>query len=109
MDIMNEEEVDFHEARNIIVNREKEGELVYEQKICSEYLEKVSNTFKKKTKELVEELKKIIILKPRHIVLIINIMPDTEDEVNALFSKEVLNLKKEEVQQVVDIVKKYKK
>ena len=34
---------------------------------------------------------------------------NTEEEVSALFSKEVLNLKKEEVQQIVDIVKKYKK
>jgi DNA-directed RNA polymerase subunit F len=56
-----------------------------------------------------DDLSKIAILKPRYIALIINMMPDTEEEVEALFSKERTNLKKEEIKQIVEIVRNYKK
>jgi len=55
-----------------------------------------------------EELSKIAILRPRYIAMIINMLPDTEEEVENLFSKERTNLKKEEVKQIVDVVNKYK-
>ncbi len=58
---------------------------------------------------MIEELKKIAILKPRYIALIVNILPVTEEDVDMLFSKERTNLKKEEVKQIVEIVRKYKK
>ena len=41
--------------------------------------------------------------------MIINMLPDTEDEVGMLFSKERTNLKKEETKQIVEIVSKYRK
>lgn len=107
MDIVNEEDVTAIDAKEIMNKREKEGELVYEQKICLEYLDKVIHI--KNVEELVEELKKITILRPRHIALIVNILPDTEDEVNMLFSKELVNLKKDEINQIVEAVKKFKK
>ena len=56
-----------------------------------------------------EELGAISILKPRYIALIVSMMPDTEEEVEALFSKERTNLKKEEIKKIVEIIKKYKK
>ena len=59
MEILNEEEANASEAKDIMNKREKEGELVYEQKICLEYLDKVAST--KNIKELIEELKKITI------------------------------------------------
>ncbi|MFH0832950.1 MAG: hypothetical protein V1900_04485 [Candidatus Aenigmatarchaeota archaeon] len=107
MEIMNEEEVSIHDAKNIMEKRKDEKELVYEQKICLEYLEKVSKLPQAKLKSMIEELNGIAILKSRYISLILNMMPDTEDEVNMLFSKERTNLKKEEIKQIIDIVKKY--
>lgn len=106
MEVLSEEDVSIYDAKKIMIDREKEKDLVYEQKICLEYLKKVlKKPFKK---EIVDELSKIKILKPRSIVLIINMMPETEDEVKALFSKEAVNLKKNEIQQIIEIVKKYK-
>ena len=60
-------------------------------------------------KNLTEELEKVPILKQRYIALILNVMPDTEEEVEALFSKERINLKKEEIKQIVDILAKFRK
>jgi len=109
VEIVIEEDVSMHEAKKILEDRRKERDLVYDQKICVDYLEKSSKITLAKSRNLVEELSKISILKPRYISLILNMLPDTEEEVDVLFSKERTNLKKEEVKQIVEIVKKFKK
>ncbi len=109
MDIITEDDVNVVHAKQILDERKKERDLVYEQKICHDYLEKVARVTLSKMEDMVEELSKIAILKPRYIALIVSMLPDTEDEVEVLFSKERTNLKKEEVKQIVEIVKKYKK
>ncbi len=108
MEITNEEVVSMFEAKKILEERQKQKDLVYEQKICLELLSKIENISDSEAKVVKEELEKIAILRPRHIALILTIMPDTEEEVDALFSKERTNLKKEEIKQIADIVKKHK-
>ncbi len=109
MEIISEEDISNCSTKDIMEERKKVRDLVYEQKICLDYLEKTCKLTPSKTKEMVEELGKISILKPRYIALIVNILPDTEEEVEMLFSKERTNLKKEEVKQIVGIVSKYTK
>jgi|SRR3989338_9588942 len=109
MEIQIEEDISMHEAKRIMEERKSQRDLVYDQKICLEYLEKVSKLTPTQVKNLTEELEKVAILKPRYIALILNVMPDTEEEVEALFSKERINLKKEETKQIVDILTKFKK
>src|SRR3989338_10921136 len=109
MNIVSEEDVSIHEAKRIIDDRKKERDLVYDQKICLEYLEKSATLTAAQVKNLTDELKSISILKPRYVALIISMIPDTEEEVEALFSKERTNLKKEEIRKIVEIIKKYKK
>jgi DNA-directed RNA polymerase subunit F len=109
MEILKEDEVNVHDAKKILEERQKEADLVYEQKICIEFLEKISKTLDVDVPQLKGELEKIVILRPRHIALIINILPDTEEEVQSIFSKETINLKKEELGQIIEAVKKFKK
>ena len=109
MEIISEEDVSIHDAKKIIDERKKERDLVYDQKICLEYLEKVATLSVTQLKNLLDELTKITILKPRYVALILGMMPDTGEEVETLFSKERTNLKKEEIKKIVEIVKKYKK
>ena len=108
-EVLSEEEISYNQTRDIMEQRKKEGDLNYEQKICLEFLEKLPHFTEKQFTEFTEELQKISILKPRHIAMILNILPDTEEEVESLFSKERTNLKKEEVKQISDTVKKFKK
>jgi len=108
-EVLSEEEVSYNQARNIMESRKKDSELNYEQKICLEFLEKLPHFTEKQFTDFTEELGKIAILKPRHIAMILNILPDTEEEVESLFSKERTNLKKEEVSQIAETVKKFKK
>ncbi len=109
MEVVTEEDVSNAASKDVMEARKKERDLVYEQKICLDYLEKVCKLTPSKVQELVAELGKISILKPRYTALILNALPDTEEEVEALFSKERTNLKKEEVKQIVEIVSKYVK
>ncbi|MEM7819634.1 MAG: hypothetical protein QXD48_02285 [Candidatus Aenigmatarchaeota archaeon] len=109
MDVIVEEDVSIYDAKQILNERKKEKDLNYEQKICFEYLEKICNLSPAKLKDMINELSKISILKPRYIALILNMMPDTDEEVETLFSKERTNLKKDEIKQIVSIVNKFKK
>lgn len=107
--MLSEEDVSIEDARRILAGRKKEGgELRYEQKICIDFLEKLPKLTDKQLEDIRAELSKIAILKPRYISLILNIMPDTEEEVDALFAKERTNLKREEVKRIVEIVKQFK-
>jgi|SRR3989344_2133903 len=109
MDIVSEEDISIHDAKRMLDERKKERDLVYDQKICLEYLEKISSLTTAQLKNITEELSAISILKPRYIALILTMMPDSEEEVEMLFSKERTNLKKEEIKKIVEIVKKFKK
>ncbi|MBI5398859.1 hypothetical protein HZB03_05335 [Candidatus Woesearchaeota archaeon] len=107
MDVLEEDDVSMHEAKKIMLQREKERELIYDQKICLDYLKRTANLTEAQIKQISDELALIPILKTRHIKMILNILPETEEEVDLLFSKETTTLKKEEMQKIVEIVKKY--
>src|SRR3990167_6855000 len=103
VDILSEEDINVVDAKQILDQRKKERDLVYEQKICHDYLEKVCKVSPSKVENMMQDLSKIAIMKPRYTALIISMFPDTEEEVEVLFSKERTNLKKEEVKQIVEI------
>ncbi len=109
MDIVSEEDIDMHDAKIVMEERKKGSDLVYDQKICFDYLTRVATLTPTQLANVKDELSRITILKPRYVSLILNTMPDSEEEVEALFSKERTNLKKEEVKQIVQVVGKYKK
>ncbi len=105
---MEEQPVTEPEAKKIMQDRDKEGEMGYEQNLCLDHLKKVVKLTLTKTRKLVGELEEIKILKPHQIVSIVSILPDTKEEVKALFSKETTKLKKEEIENIASLCKKYK-
>ena len=109
MDIINEDDISIHEAKHIMEKRKGEKDLVYDQKICLECLEKVAKLSQSQLLQAKEELSKIIILRPRHISMIMSIMPSSKEEVDMLFSKERTNLKKDEIDKIIEICGKFGK
>lgn len=107
MDVIKEEPISIPEAKEIMDERSSDKNLAYEQKICLEYFDKIPRLTKSKAQKIKEELSEIKSLKPLHIIMIINTMPETEDEFFMLFGKE--SFKKEEIAKILDIVKKYHK
>ncbi len=108
MDVRNEKTVSWFEAKKILSGKEKEKELVYEQKNALEHLRKFCKLSEKKFKTLVEELGKIEKLKEKHIVNIVNFLPETQDELRVLFANDRVVLSDEDKKKILKIVKENK-
>ena len=106
MEIKKERYVTWTEAKSILMKKEKEKELGYEQKNALEHLRKFAKLPAKTVKEMREELSKMEKLKEKHIVSIINILPENEDVLKILFANEVVTLSDEEKKKILSIVKK---
>jgi DNA-directed RNA polymerase subunit F len=107
MNILSEKTVPDIEAKEILEKREKEGELKYEQKNALELLKKFVKLDKEKTNSLIEELAKIEKLRDRQIVSIVNFLPEDRDDLRAVLQKEYSILTDEEINLVLETVKKY--
>jgi DNA-directed RNA polymerase subunit F len=107
MDVKGEKFVSWTEAKKILERKAKEKELGYEQKNALEHLRKFSKLTDKATSDMVEELKKIEKLRDRHIVSVINMLPQDPDELRLLFANEIVTLSDEEKKKILSIVKKF--
>ena len=107
MDVKEEKEITWAEAKKLLGSREKEKELGYEQKNALEHLRKFSKLSEKKVKEMFEELGKIERLKDRQKINIINMLPQDMDDLRVLFANEVMSLSDENKKKILSIVKKF--
>lgn len=105
MEIKNEKNLSWTEAREILKKREQERELVYEQKNALEHLNKFCRLSKKKYEKITEKLRGMGKLKEKDINLIMNFLPGTKDELRTLFSKERAVLSEEDKSKIIKIVK----
>lgn len=78
-----------------------------EQKIALDHSEHVVTLSATKTIELVRELKQLERVNKKQAYKIADTLPETEDEVMALFTKETFVPSKEERQRILDIVWEY--
>jgi len=108
MNTKDEKVVSWAEAKKILAEKEKNRELVYEQKNALEHLRKFSKAPEKKYEKMVEELRGIEKLKERHIVSILNFMPDNQNELRVLFANERLVLTEDDKKKILKIVKENK-
>lgn len=98
-------------VKDLLNKREKDGgELHYEQKLALEYSRKFAKLGSDKAKKLAEELMGLGIprFKDRHAVKITDILPVDEEAVKALFAKESISLKKDQITQVLSVLVKYR-
>lgn len=106
MDILKEEVVSNSDAKEIMEERSKDKNMAYEQKICAEYLEKIPILPKAKADKMREELAEIAALKPVQISIIINIMPESLEELFMALGKDISS--KEDMEKIIEIVKRYR-
>lgn len=109
MKIVHSEETDPVEALDTLTNKEDNGdEFRHAQQIGLEYLRKNAKIKNRDSfDELLEELHEVESLKDKHIIKLLEILPQREEEVRAMFSKERLKLDDDEVNQIVDICTSY--
>ena len=105
MKVISREPITIVEAKEIM-NGLDEKNLGYEQKITLDYLRNYANLPLKSVKEAKEKLSKMEFLKPHQIVMILNILPKTREDLDVIFMKERITLTKEQAQQILDEIDK---
>lgn len=97
-------------VRDILAKREKGGELHYEQKLALEYSRKFAKMESASAIKLVGELMGLGIprFKERHATKITDVMPMDDEGVKAIFAKESISLKKDQIGTVLGVLAKYR-
>ncbi|HLC50838.1 MAG TPA: RNA polymerase Rpb4 family protein [archaeon] len=107
MKVLDSTPVSMAEAKEIMSEREKKGELIYEQKLALEHLKRFTKLSESDAKKFIEELFSIIRMSPETAVQIVNLLPKTPDEIRLIFTGERFSLKEEEIEKIIALTKKY--
>ncbi|MBN1861063.1 MAG: hypothetical protein JW840_06340 [Candidatus Thermoplasmatota archaeon] len=100
--------ISLAEVKNILKKISKERkELNYEQKIALEHAEKFARLSAKQTKDLITALIKLDHVEEIHAYKIADILPNTEDDIKAIFAKERYTPNEKEIKNILEIVKKH--
>ncbi len=106
MRILEEKEISAYETREYIKDLNDE-EISFEQKITKDFLNKYYNFDEKTFREVKESLEKME-LKPHQVAMILNVLPDDEDQVKAIFAKERNSPSEEQIKQIIELCVKLK-
>lgn len=106
MNVVDEQIITDAESKEILEKKEKEVELKYEQKNALEILRKFVNADSKKINEVVSNLKAVEKLRERQIISIVNLLPEDKDDLRAVLGKEYSSFTPEEVDKILEIVRK---
>ncbi len=92
----------------IIAKRKEKGELSFEARKTMNYLNAVVKIDSEKARKIVDEAEKLPFVSEEIAIKIAEILPEIPDEVRVIFAKERITLSPEQIQQILDIVQKYK-
>lgn len=107
MRVLDTKPVSRAETKEIMLGREKEKELGYEQKLAVEHLKKFAKLKKEEAKKLADEISSVLRVNPETLAQLLDMLPRTPDEVRMIFAKEKFSLKEDEIAKIIEIVKKY--
>jgi DNA-directed RNA polymerase subunit F len=99
--------VTLAEVKDILSERQKDGELTAEQKLAFDHAQKFSRVDSKKARKLVKELTELGFVSEVNAVKIADILPSTADDVRLVFSKERASVEKKDIEKVLSVVEKY--
>ncbi len=112
MKIIEEKPIPLVKIKGILEERYNKGDVNLFQRKAYEHSKKFSKIDEKKAEELLEELKKFNEkinkkLRMEELVKIVEILPKDIEELRAILVQGRIDLKKEEAEEVLKIVKKY--
>lgn len=94
------------EAKELLEESSKTHEPTYEQNIAADHVTKFSKLEAETAKKLVAELEEII--KKTQAIKIADVMPVDLADLRLMFAKERGSHKKEELEQILEIINKYR-
>ncbi len=112
MDIVEQKVVPLARVREILEKvaegyTEEGRELLYEQKRALEHARRFPKLSVAETEELISNLQDFN-LKPEQIIKICDLLPETVDDVRAIFEKERFRYTEDEIKKIIDLVAQYK-
>jgi len=114
MKVMDERPITIAEVEVILKRKDKEykdedRDLLYEQKRALDYVKKFSKLKLKEATELSKKLAGLPLnLGSHQIVKIVDLLPETVDDVRSIFSKERFKYSEEEIKKILEIVDQYR-
>lgn len=99
--------VTLAEVKDIVTERQDEGELTAEQKLALEHVQRFARVDSKKSRKLVKELLELSFVSEVNAVKIADVMPTHPDDVRLIFSKERASVEKKDIEKVLSVVEKY--
>ena len=109
MKVIDVKPVGMPEAKKIMLSREKKKELSYEQKIALEHLNKFTKLNAPDAEKFLEDLSQVLRMSSETMVKILDLAPQNPDELRMIFAREKFSLKDEEINKILEIVKRYYK
>ncbi len=94
-------------AKELMMKKEKEEEISYEQKLSIEHLKKFTKLSKDKALKLAEEISNVVKLSDEVLVQIVDILPQSIDELRLILASEKFSLREEEMNKILEVIRKY--
>jgi len=106
--VSNERPVALAEVFEILEKQKKRGELDYGQRLTYDYAQKFAKLDVKKARELVNELLKLGNIREHQAVALVDLMPETKEDVQLIFAKERTRLEEDDIQKLLELINKYR-
>lgn len=103
-----ERPVPLAEVLEILEKEKKRGDLEYGQRLTYDYAQKFAKLDPKKAAELMKELLQIEKLREHQVVALVDLMPETKEDVELIFSKERTRLEEDEIKKILELTNKYR-
>jgi len=114
MNVMEKKHVTIAETKNVLDKakkryKEAEMEMLYEQKRALDHANKADNLNFRDSGSMIKKLSELELeLNEDQIVKIVDLLPETVDDVRAVFAKERFKYGEEEIKKILDVVAQYK-
>lgn len=107
--VTGEKSVPLAKVLEILKEQKKRGELEYGQRLTYDYAEKFVKLDVKKVEELMNELLKTGKIREHQAVALVDLMPETKDDIKLIFSKERTSLEEDDIKKILELINKYRK
>ncbi|OYT27673.1 MAG: hypothetical protein B6U97_00735 [Candidatus Altiarchaeales archaeon ex4484_96] len=114
MEIIDDKYIPLVDVRKILEKKEKEyqteeKEMLYEQKRALEHARRASKLTSKEVNEMKQKLAELDLgLSEEQLIKICNILPETVDDIRAVFAKERFKYNEEEIKKIIDVLDQYR-
>ncbi|NLI61882.1 MAG: RNA polymerase Rpb4 family protein [Methanosarcinaceae archaeon] len=113
-DVLEEKLLTISEVKELLLEiqeqrmEDSDDEQVYEFRKALRHTELFSKLSASDSRKLVEELEKFEKMKPEIAIRIADIIPESNDELRAIYAKERFTISDEELTEILDLIKQYK-